>query len=92
MLIRILMSWFPPTPGTASSRSSTCSPVTEPVLAPVRAMLPPVRLGASALDLSPIVLLVVVVLIRADPADDRAAAAAFSATVPVSRYSSPSWT
>lgn len=32
--------------------------VTEPVLAPIRALLPPVRLGGVALDLSPLVLLV----------------------------------
>ncbi len=32
--------------------------VTQPVLAPVRALLPPVRMGAVAVDLSPLVVIV----------------------------------
>jgi YggT family protein len=40
--------------------------LTEPVLAPIRAVLPPVRLGAAALDLSPIVVFIVgTLLLRA---------------------------
>ena len=31
--------------------------VTQPVLAPLRALIPPVRLGAVAVDLSPLVLI-----------------------------------
>ena len=38
--------------------------VTEPVLAPIRAMLPPMRMGGMGLDLSPmIVMLVIIVLL-----------------------------
>jgi uncharacterized protein YggT (Ycf19 family) len=33
--------------------------LTEPVLAPIRAALPPVRMGVAALDLSPIVVFLV---------------------------------
>jgi len=55
-LIRILMSWIPPTPGTTyATIYEGFDRVTEPVLAPVRAVLPPLRLGGMALDLSPIV-------------------------------------
>ncbi len=39
--------------------------VTEPVLAPVRRVLPPVRLGTVAVDLSVVAVLVVVVVLRA---------------------------
>jgi uncharacterized protein YggT (Ycf19 family) len=40
--------------------------LTEPVLAPVRQMIPPMRLGMGALDLSPlIVMLVGIFLTRA---------------------------
>lgn len=60
LLGRIIMSWIPPTPGTGYARVfEYFHSVTEPVLAPVRAMLPPVRLGAAGLDLSPLVVLIV---------------------------------
>ncbi|MGY6500205.1 MAG: YggT family protein [Acidimicrobiales bacterium] len=58
ILVRIVLSWFPisrdsPMEGVASVLWA----VTEPVMAPVRAALPPVRLGGMALDLSPIVVI-----------------------------------
>ena len=57
---RIIMSWFPPTPGTTYAQIyEGFDRATEPVLAPVRAMLPPVRTGAMSLDLSPIVVFLV---------------------------------
>jgi YggT family protein len=56
VLIRILMSWVPPTPGTTYQQVyDGFDRVTEPVLAPIRAVLPPVSLGQMQLDLSPIV-------------------------------------
>jgi YggT family protein len=67
VLIRILMSWVPPTPGTTYQQvHDVFDRLTEPVLAPIRAVLPPVRLGATQLDLSPIVVFVLgTLLIRA---------------------------
>jgi YggT family protein len=67
VLIRIFMSWVPPTPGTTYAQIyEAFDRLTEPVLAPIRAVLPPVRMGAMALDLSPIVVFVVgTLLIRA---------------------------
>jgi YggT family protein len=60
IFIRIIMSWFPPTPGTTYAQIfEVFDRVTEPVLAPVRAMLPPVRMGAMGLDLSPIVVFLI---------------------------------
>ena len=60
ILIRILMSWFPPTTGTTyATIHEAFVNVTEPVLGPVRQMLPPLRVGAMGLDLSPIVVLLV---------------------------------
>jgi YggT family protein len=56
IFIRIIMSWFPPTPGTTYAQIfEVFDRVTEPVLAPIRSVLPPMRLGMMALDLSPIV-------------------------------------
>ncbi len=60
VFIRIIMSWFPPTPGTAYAQIfEVFVRLTEPVLAPIRAALPPVRMGVAALDLSPIVVFLV---------------------------------
>jgi YggT family protein len=57
---RIIMSWFPPTPGTTYAQIfEGFDKATEPVLAPIRAMLPPVRMGGMGLDLSPIVVFVI---------------------------------
>ena len=56
---RIVLSWFPMTPGSALGPvNSLLYSVTEPVLGPVRRVLPPVRLGAVGLDLSPFIVLV----------------------------------
>jgi YggT family protein len=64
---RIIMSWFLPTPGTTYAQIfDAFVRVTEPVLAPVRGMIPPMRMGAASLDLSPIVVFLVgMFLIRA---------------------------
>ena len=60
VLVRILMSWVPPTPGTTYAQIfEVFDRLTEPVLGPIRAMLPPVRMGVAALDLSPIVVFLV---------------------------------
>jgi YggT family protein len=34
--------------------------ITEPVLAPIRSVLPPVRIGAMGLDLSPMIVIIVI--------------------------------
>lgn len=56
LFLRIVMSWFPGTDeGGLGSVYSFLTTVTEPVLGPLRAVLPPVRIGGAGLDLSPIV-------------------------------------
>ncbi len=56
---RILFSWIPITPGTTlASIHSVLYNVTEPVLGPVRRAIPPMRMGAMALDLSPLIVLI----------------------------------
>jgi YggT family protein len=69
LFIAIILSWavayIPPTPGGVYAQAhEVFQRVTEPVLAPVRAMLPPVRMGPTALDLSPIVVFLVLILLR----------------------------
>jgi len=56
---RVLLSWFPIGPGSALAPvHHFLFAVTEPVLGPVRRALPPLRMGAVGLDLSPIIVLV----------------------------------
>jgi YggT family protein len=66
VVARMIMSWFPLPPG------SRWEPVfgfvysaTEPPLAAIRSVVPPVRLGMAALDLSPLLLLLALQLISA---------------------------
>jgi YggT family protein len=56
LLGRIVLSWFPVSSDGAMARVQRfLFGVTEPVLAPLRALLPPVRFGAVGIDLSPII-------------------------------------
>jgi YggT family protein len=66
LLVRILSSWFPmPTSGPLRTIMDLVYGVTEPVLRPLRRILPPVRMGAMALDLSPIIVFVVIQILLA---------------------------
>lgn len=61
---RILFSWIRVEPGTpVASIYSFVYNLTEPVLGPLRQVIPPVRLGMAALDLSPIIILIVIRII-----------------------------
>lgn len=64
ILARVIFSWVRVQPGTpVASIYSVVFNLTEPVLGPLRRAIPPVRMGMAALDLSPIIVLVVVSLI-----------------------------
>ena len=67
LCVRILFTWFPIEPGTPAARiERALGSVTDPVLRQLRRLVPPVRLGGMALDLSPIILFIVAaILIRA---------------------------
>lgn len=61
----IILSWFPMQPGTGLySVWSFLRRITDPVLGPLRSAIPPIRLGAMALDLSPIIVIVGVRLLQ----------------------------
>lgn len=66
MIARILLSWFPMQPGSPlASIHRLLYDLTEPVLAPVRGLIPPVGGGGMAFDLSPIVVFVGLQILRA---------------------------
>ena len=54
IIIRALLSWFQPAQGTGLTR--VLDDVTEPILAPIRRMLPPV----GGMDFSPILALILI--------------------------------
>ena len=56
ILVRVVFSWFPVSPDvTAAVVSGFLSFTTDPVLRPLRKVIPPVRFGSAFMDLSPIV-------------------------------------
>jgi YggT family protein len=58
VLVRIVMSWFPMQPGGVGEQiAGLLIALTEPVLGPLRRVIPSVPIGAMRLDLSPLVLI-----------------------------------
>ncbi len=56
LLARIILTWFPINPWSRMARvERVLAKITDPVLRPVRKILPPLRVGSMGLDLSPIV-------------------------------------
>ena len=56
LFARIICSWFPITPdSTLASVYAFLHTVTEPVLGPLRRLIPPLGMGGMGLDLSPII-------------------------------------
>jgi len=65
ILVRVVFSWFPVSPdGTAAVVSGFLSLVTDPILRPLRKVLPPVRFGSALMDLSPIVAFFAITLLQ----------------------------
>jgi YggT family protein len=70
LFVRVLVSWAfvfgfrPPISGPWRKLLDLLDDVTEPVLRPLRAMIPPIRAGAVGIDLSIIIAFVVLAVIR----------------------------
>jgi YggT family protein len=61
---RALLSWFPASPGsTLASVNHVLYRLTEPVLGPVRRLLPPVQAGGMGIDLSFIIVFIGIQLV-----------------------------
>jgi YggT family protein len=59
LFVRIILTWFPTDPWSGMGRfERVLGRFTDPVLAPVRRVVPPLRVGGGAIDLSPLVVLV----------------------------------
>ncbi len=66
ILARIIMEYIPVSYDHPLARvRSALRAVTEPLLAPLRAIIPAIRLGGVGLDLSPLILIVAINLLAA---------------------------
>ncbi len=62
---RVVLSWFPISPGSGmASVFSVLYAITEPVLGPIRRVLPPIGMGGMGLDLSPIIVFMLVIVVQ----------------------------
>lgn len=59
LIVRIILSWVPQLPEPVQPLANVVRSLTDPVLRPFRNLIPPVRVGMAALDLSPIILLLI---------------------------------
>lgn len=57
LVVRALLSWFPVNSSGFAAVVRALDSLTEPVLRPVRKLIPPVRMGGMALDLSIIIVI-----------------------------------
>ena len=67
VLARIILSWFMVGGAgnpTLSSVYRVLFGLTEPLLAPIRKLIPPIKMGMAYLDLSPFILLILISLAR----------------------------
>ena len=64
IFVRIVLSWFPPTGGLVDQAQRLTFVATEWLVGPLRRILPPVRLGAAALDLSPTVVILGILVLQ----------------------------
>ncbi|MCB1262467.1 MAG: YggT family protein [Acidimicrobiales bacterium] len=58
IVARAVLSWFPADGGALGTAHHVVNTLTEPVLGPLRRVLPLVRLGGLGIDLAPIVAIV----------------------------------
>lgn len=61
---RLIMSWFPSPPEGLRPVFSILYALTEPVLRLARPLIPPIRLGMAAMDISPLLVFVVLFLVQ----------------------------
>ena len=65
IFVRIVLSWFPLDPnGFMATVAGFLYMVTDPVLGPLRRAIPGLRLGSVALDLSPIIVIIGINILR----------------------------
>ncbi|MBT3969191.1 MAG: YggT family protein [Actinobacteria bacterium] len=65
VLLRVVLSWIPLNPqGTAATVAGFVYYLTDPVLLPLRRIMPPLRMGGMGLDLAPLVIFFAISILR----------------------------
>jgi YggT family protein len=64
LIVRIVLSWVPSVPEPVRPIARAVHAVTDPLLIPLRGLIPSIRMGAMALDVSPILLFVAIVILQ----------------------------
>ena len=64
LLLHLILSWVPRPPDPIAPLVRFVRRVVDPVLSPLRRVLPPVPLGAMSLDLSVLVAFVIIMILR----------------------------
>ena len=64
LIVRIVLSWVPSVPEPVQPIARLVRAATDPLLIPLRGLIPSIRMGAMALDVSPILLFVAIVILQ----------------------------
>ena len=65
MFARIILSWFPIEPGSGlATVYGFLYSITEPVLGPIRRVIPPLGAGGMGIDLSPIIVFFAITILQ----------------------------
>ncbi len=64
LIVRIILSYVPALPEPLVPLARGVRAVTDPVLVPLRNTIPPLRIGAAALDLSPLIVFFAITIVR----------------------------
>lgn len=64
LLVRIILTWVPSLPEPLEPVARVVRALTDPLLNPLRGLIPPIRVGMAALDLSPILLFLAIIILQ----------------------------
>jgi YggT family protein len=64
LIVRIVLSWVPSVPEPIRPVARGVRAFTDPLLIPLRGLIPSIRMGAMALDVSPILLFLAIVVLQ----------------------------
>ena len=66
VFIRVIFSWIPTSPSSQAGKvAHVFVLLTDPLLRPIRRIVPPLRFGGMAIDLAPLILLIALEILHA---------------------------
>ena len=64
LFVRVILSWIPAPPDPVRPIAKVVRAVTDPILVPLRGVIPPLQMGAMALDLSILVVFILLWILQ----------------------------